>query len=110
VIVICATATADRFHGFLRSIMLNPHPGVYVSKDVNKSARERIWTILSEWHDADPRGTVVMIYPDKNRPMGIDFTSLGAPKREIVEIESHYAIVRQEAIQTSTSNDSESPD
>jgi CRISPR-associated protein Cas2 len=105
VIVICATATAERFHGFPRSIMLNPHPGVYVSRDVDRAARERIWTILSSWHDADPRGMVVMIRPDKNRPMGVAITSLRAPKREIVEIESHYAIPRQEALETLPNDD-----
>ena len=87
-IVICISATADRFHGFLRLIMLNPHLGLYASKDVNKAARERIWSILSEWHATGPRGRVVMIYPDKSRRMRIDFLTLGAPKREIVEIDT----------------------
>jgi hypothetical protein len=34
-IVICLSPVMDRFHGFLRSIMLNIHPGVYVSVDLD---------------------------------------------------------------------------
>lgn len=98
--VVCATGTADRFHGFLRSILLNPHPGVYVSRDVDKGVRDRLWRILTDWHAADPRGMVVMIHADKNKPMGLAISSLGSPKREIVEIEGHYALLRSDQEKT----------
>jgi CRISPR-associated protein Cas2 len=31
-VVICLCAVADRFHGYLRSVMLNVHPGVSMGR------------------------------------------------------------------------------
>lgn len=107
-IMLCVTGTADRFHGFLRSIMLNPHPGVYVSRDIDRGARDRIWSILSDWHAADPRGMVLMIHPDKSLPMGIALSSLGAPKREIIDLDGHYALRRTASDQQPERLDTES--
>ena len=98
--VICVSNTADRFHGFLRSVMINPHPGTYVSRDLDKGVQERLWAILSEWYECDARGMVVMIRLDKSKSMGLDILSLGSPKREIVELEGHYALVRDSNVKT----------
>ena len=91
-IVVCATATADRFHGFLRSVMLNLHPGVYVSADLDAGSRDRIWRVLEEWWEADGRGTVVMLWRDKAKPSSVDFRTLGVPRRKIVEYDGHWAL------------------
>jgi len=93
-IVICLTDTADRFHGFLRSAMLNVHPGVYVSMDLDTGSRDRIWDILSAWWHAEPRGSAVMVFRDKAKPMKIDFRVLGGMKRDVIEYDEHYALVR----------------
>lgn len=98
--VICISNTADRFHGFLRSIMLNPHPGTYVSRDLDKGVQERVWSVLSDWYECDMRGMIVMISLDKSKPMGLDILSLGSPKREIVELEGHYALVMGSNVKT----------
>ncbi|SNT19531.1 MULTISPECIES: type I-E CRISPR-associated endoribonuclease Cas2e [unclassified Azospirillum] len=94
-IVICLSATADRFHGFLRSAMLNVHPGVYIAMDLDAGSRDRIWGILESWWYADPRGQAVMIYRDKSKPMEIDFRCLGSPKRDIIDYDGHYALVEK---------------
>jgi CRISPR-associated protein Cas2 len=94
-IVICLSDTADRFHGFLRSVMLNVHPGVYVSMDLDAGSRDRIWHILEEWWQAEPRGLAVMIYRDKSAPMEMDFRTLGTAKRMIVDYDEHYALHRK---------------
>lgn len=94
-IVICLSATAERFHGFLRSAMLNVHPGVYVSMDLDAGSRDRIWRILEIWWQGDPRGQAIMIYRDKSKPMEIDFRCLGAPKRDIVDYDDHYALIER---------------
>ena len=91
-ILVCASGTADRFHGFLRSVMLNLHPGVYVSVDLDAGSRQRIWTVLQGWWEADGRGTVVMLWRDRNKPFSIDFDVLGAPKRDLVEFDGHWAL------------------
>ena len=94
-ILVCAVGTADRFHGFLRSVMLNPHPGVYVSVDLDAGSRVRIWEVLERWWQAEPSGTVVMLWRDPAKPMGIDFMSLGDTKREIAEFDGHWALRRR---------------
>lgn len=91
-IVVCVSGTADRFHGFLRSVMLNLHPGVYVSVDLDAGSRRRIWDVLRAWWEADGRGAVVMLWRDKSKPSAIDFDVLGAPKRDIVEYDGHWAL------------------
>jgi CRISPR-associated protein Cas2 len=92
--VICLSDVADRFHGFLRSAMLNPHPGVYVAMDLDAGSRERVWAILEGWWKAEPRGMGVMLWRDKSKPMAIDMKSFGAPRRRIIEYEEHYALAR----------------
>ena len=92
-VVFCVQGTIDRFHGFLRSILLNIHPGVYVSVDLDSGSRQRVWDILCDWYDAAPQGTVLMMYRDKSKPMGIALESLGAPKRSIVEQDGHYLLL-----------------
>lgn len=91
-VIVCATDTLNRVHGFLRSCMLNPHPGVYVSVSLDAGSRDRIWKILSKWWEAEPRGTILMIVKDKKKPMGLDFRSLGAPRRAIVEYDGIYLL------------------
>ena len=92
--VICLAGVAERFHGFLRSCMLNPHPGVYIAVDLDTGSRDRIWAILERWWDAEPNGSGLLVWRDKTKPMSIDMKSFGAPRRDIVEIEDHYALRR----------------
>ncbi|HYE00986.1 MAG TPA: type I-E CRISPR-associated endoribonuclease Cas2e [Alphaproteobacteria bacterium] len=93
-VVICLSDTADRFHGFLRSAMLNVHPGVYLSMDLDAGSRERIWEILEGWWQAEPRGLAVMISRDRSKPMDVDIRSLGSPKRVLLDFDGHYALRR----------------
>ncbi len=94
-IVICLSDTADRFHGFLRSVMMNVHPGVYVSMDLDAGSRDRVWEILSGWWEAEPRGMVMMMHRDTTKPMSLAIRSLGAPKRTITEYDDHYVLQRR---------------
>lgn len=91
-ILVCVSGTADRFHGFLRSVMLNPHPGVYLSVDLDAGSRSRIWGILRGWWEADGRGTAIMLWQNKAKPMEIEFEVLGAPRRDIIEFDGHWAL------------------
>lgn len=93
-VLICLANTADRLHGFLRSTMLNVHPGVYVAVDLDAGSRQRIWEILRGWYEAEPLGTAIMTFPAKDKPMDLDFETLGMAKRDICEYEDHYALVR----------------
>lgn len=93
-VVICLNGVADRCHGYLRSIMLNVHTGVYVSMDLDAGSRDRVWAVLEDWWQWEPRGQAVMIYRDKSKPMEIDFRILGGTKRPMVEYEEQYALLR----------------
>jgi len=106
-LVVCASATIDRVHGFLRSCMLNPHPGVYVSVSLDAGSRDRIWDILRGWWEAEPAGTILMMYRDKSRPMGVAFRSLGAPRRTIVEHDGVWMLLRK--AETCDNDPSENP-
>src|SRR5215213_6015492 len=94
-VVICLSDVAERFHGFLRSIMLNPHPGVYVAMDLDAGACERVWQILGRWWQAEPRGMGVLIIRNKEKVGKVELKSFGAPKREIVEYDGIYGVKRK---------------
>jgi CRISPR-associated protein Cas2 len=75
--------------------MLELHPGVFVSMDLDSGSRDRVWSVLESWWQAEPRGTVCMIWKSQARPAGIDFRNLGAPRRNIVEYDGHWALSRE---------------
>ena len=93
-VVICLSDVADRFHGFLRSVMLNPHPGVYVAMDLDVASRDRIWRILDGWWKYDQRGMGVLIFRNQEKIGNFEIRNFGATKREVVEYDEVYALKR----------------
>lgn len=89
-VMITTRDVADRFRGFLASVMLEVAPGVYVSPRMNKGVRERTWAVLSDWHAHEPRGSLVMVWRDLNATGGIGLAHLGMPPRELVEIDGMW--------------------
>ena len=61
-VTIVTRDVADRFRGFLASVMLEVAPCTYVSPRMSKGVRERVWRVMTEWHTAEPRGSIVMIW------------------------------------------------
>ena len=53
-----------RYRGFLASAMLEVAPGVYLSPDLSAGVRERVWTVVRDWHRTLGRGALVMIWRD----------------------------------------------
>ena len=88
--VIVTRDVADRFRGFLASVMLEVAPTVYVSPHLNKGVRERVWQVLSDWHDDEPRGSVVMIWRDGGAIGGVGLAHLGSPPRELIEADGMW--------------------
>lgn len=86
-VVICLNAVADRFHGYLRSIMLNVHPGVFLAMDLDAGTRRRVFETVEEWWNADPRGSLVLIWKNPAEPSAIEIKNLGEAKRDIIEYE-----------------------
>lgn len=88
--VIVTRDVADRFRGFLSSVMLEIAPAVFVSPRMSKGVRERTWAVLSDWHGAEPRGSVVMVWRDNNEIGGVGLAHLGEPPRELIEMDGMW--------------------
>ena len=84
-VVICLCAVADRFHGYLRSVMLNVHPGVSVSMDLDAGTRQRVFETVQAWWNADPRGSIVLIWKNPAEPSAIEIVNIGESKRDVIE-------------------------
>jgi CRISPR-associated protein Cas2 len=85
--VIVTRDVTERFRGFLASTMLEVAPALYVSPQMKSGVRERIWTVLTEWHRADCGGSIVMVWRDLTETGGVGISHLGTPPRELVEID-----------------------
>jgi CRISPR-associated protein Cas2 len=81
---------ADRFRGFLASVMLEVAPCTYVSPRLSKGVRERIWKVMSDWHFAEPRGSVVMIWRDREATGGVGLAYLGTPSKTVLEMDGMW--------------------
>lgn len=84
-VVVVTRDVADRFCGFLASVMLEVAPTVYISPRMNAGVRTRTWKVLSDWYSAELRGSIVMVWRDINEIGGVGIATLGSPPREMVE-------------------------
>ncbi len=96
-VMIVTRDVADRFHGFLASVMLEVAPNVFVAPRMNKGARERTWGIVSEWHGFEPGGSLVMVWRDLNAVGGVGLTHLGTPPRELIEMDGMWLTRRSKS-------------
>jgi CRISPR-associated protein Cas2 len=94
-VVIVTNDVADRFRGFLASVMLEIAPTVYISPRMNAGVRVRTWEVLSGWHNAEPRGSIVMVWRDVNETGGVGIATLGTPPRELVEVDGLWLARRR---------------
>jgi CRISPR-associated protein Cas2 len=93
-VVVVTRDVADRFRGFLASVMLDVSAGVYVAPRMNKGVRERTWSVLADWHGHEPRGSVVMVWRDLDAVGSIGIAHLGAPPRELLDVDGIYVVRR----------------
>jgi len=85
---------ADRFRGYLASVMLEVSTGVYVAPRMNTGVRERTWSVLADWHGHEPRGSIVMVWRELDAVGGVGMAQLGAPVRELVDVDGMYLVRR----------------
>ena len=81
---------ADRFRGFLASVMLEVAPCTYVSPQMSKGDRERVWRVMTEWHAVEPNCSMVMIWRDREAIGGIGLAHLGTPAKTLIEIDGMW--------------------
>lgn len=86
---------AERFRGFLASVMPEVAPGVYVSPDLTKAVRRRIWTVLAEWWVTMPGGSVVMAWGDTSAAGGLALEMLGTPPVELADLDGVLVVRRR---------------
>jgi CRISPR-associated protein Cas2 len=94
-VMIVIRDVADRFHGFLSSVMLEVAPNVFVSPRMNPGARERVWSVMNDWHRHEPHGSLVMVWRDLNAVGGIGIANLGNPPRELIEADGMWLVRRR---------------
>lgn len=85
--VIVTRDVADRYRGFLASVMLEVAPGVYVAPDLSKAVRLRVWTVLADWWGSLPGGSMVMAWRDPGEPGGMGLNTLGLPPIHLVDLD-----------------------
>lgn len=92
--VVVTIAVADRYRGLLASLMLEVAAGVYVAPAMTAGVRERLWTILCDWHAQLGDGTIVMVTPDADAPSGVGLHILGEAPKDVVAYDGHYLVRR----------------
>ena len=96
-VLIVTHDVADRFHGFLASVMLEVAINVFVAPRMNKGVRERSWNIVADWYGLEPRGSLVMVWRDLNEVGGVGLAHLGTPSRELIEMDGMWLTRRSKA-------------
>jgi CRISPR-associated protein Cas2 len=89
-VTIVTRDVADRFRGFLASVMLEAAPCTYVSPRMSKGVRERVWRVMTEWHTAEPRGSIVMIWRERDATGGVGLAHLGTPAKTLIEMDGMW--------------------
>jgi CRISPR-associated protein Cas2 len=86
--VVVTRDVPGRTRGFLTSVMPEPAPGVYTAADLSKGVRERIWAVLSDWHNATgTTGSVIMLWRDAGEAGGLGVLTLGTPPRRLADLD-----------------------
>ncbi len=98
--VIVTRDVAERFTGFIGSIMPEVAPGVFTSPSLSKAVRERVWSVLSDWWSTRPGGSILMIARDDAAPGGLRILSLGTPVRDLADLDG--VLVGKRKLQTTT--------
>ena len=85
---------ADRFRGFLASIMPEVAPGIYVSPELSKGVRQRITTVLTDWWANIPGGSIVMAWKDDTSAGRLALFILGLPPVSLADVDGILMVRR----------------
>ncbi|MBK1709768.1 type I-E CRISPR-associated endoribonuclease Cas2 [Marichromatium gracile] len=91
-VMVVTRDVADRYRGFLGSLMLEVAPTVYISPRMNSGVRVRTWNVLSNWHKSEPQGSIVMVWRDVSATGGIEIATLGTPPRELIDVDGLWLV------------------
>ena len=96
--VIVTRDVEPRYRGFLASVMLEIAPGVYTAPHLTKAVRERVWTVLCDWHASLGRGAIVMTWRDRKAAGGQQVLSLGQPPRDLHDADGVLLVRREKPV------------
>ena len=82
--VVVTRNVEERYRGFLASCMLEIAAGVYTGPRMTAGVRDRVWRVLSDWHQALGQGSIVMTWLDLAEPGGQGVKLLGEPPPESI--------------------------
>ncbi len=89
--VVVTRDVADRYRGFLASLMPEVAPGVYVSPNLSPAVRNRMWAVLSQWWQARAGGSILLVWREAEAPGGLGLASLGVPVRRLADLDGVLA-------------------
>lgn len=89
-VIIVTRDVADRFRGFLASVMIEVAPGVYVAPAMTKGVRARIWTVVEGWFGEIGGGSIVMCWRDRNEPGHLGIVTMGTPPCNLFDADGIY--------------------
>ena len=92
--VVVTRDVADRYRGFLASVMPEVAPGVYIAPELSRGVRERLWAVLENWWLALPGGSIVLAWKDDNAPGRLGIASLGVPVRKLADFDGVLLVAR----------------
>ena len=92
--VVVTRDVADRYRGFLASVMPEVAPGVFTSPELSRGVRERLWTVLGNWWSELPGGSIVMVWKDDGAPGRLGIASLGTPVRKLFDFDGVLVVAR----------------
>lgn len=81
-----------RYRGFLASVMLEIAPGVYTSPQMTHGIRERIWDVLTRWHNELNNGAIVMTWRDPSAVGQQSIRTLGESPKDIVDADGVFLV------------------
>lgn len=92
--VVIVRDVADRYRGFLASVMPEVAPGVFVSPELSRAVRDRLWAVLDGWWSGVPGGSIVLTWRDDSAPGRLGLLTLGLPKRTLIELDGALLVCR----------------
>lgn len=92
--VVVTRDVPDRYRGFLASVMPEIGPGVYVSPELSRGVRERLWRVLSNWWDGMPGGSIILTWKDDTAPGRLGVLTLGMPPRTLADLDGVLLVHR----------------
>ena len=85
---------ADRYRGFLASIMPEIAPGVYIAPELSKAVRQRIRAVLADWWGTLPGGSIIMGWKDEMAAGQLGIFVLGLPPVTLADVDGMLMVKR----------------